>query len=360
MSKKLIYDYTLYELSEKAVEVGLTSFRGEQIFRAIYSEKVKSFAKITTLSKELRESLSTHYTFDAYRETKSFKSTDSSIKFLFKLLDGNSVEAVFMPWLSEENELIRSTLCISSQAGCALGCTFCATGTLGLIRNLSPGEIVCQVIEAEKLTGQKIDNIVFMGMGEPFQNYTNVMKSVNILSDKKAGLLSRKRITVSTSGVVPKIYAFADEKHPPKLAISLHATTNGVREKIMPIAEKWQISELMDAIEYYYRNTKMPVTYEYIPFDGLNDSIEDAKRLSKISKRVPSRINIIPFNDISFTSPQGIAKELKPTPIARVLTFADEIRQFGGVAIVRDTFGIDINAACGQLALSEKGEAVIS
>jgi 23S rRNA (adenine2503-C2)-methyltransferase len=202
----------------------------------------------------------------------------------------------------------------------------------------------------------KITNVVFMGMGEPLLNYKNVSRAVNILTHPLADMVSRRKITVSTSGVVPNIKKLANLQRPPKLAISLHGTTNGFRSKIMPINLKADISVLMNAVEEYYRKTKLNITYEYIPFEGMNDTIEDAKRLAKICKRVPSRINLIPFNDISFTEPTGIAETLKPTSGERIAEFANEIRSFGGVVTIRDTFGRDIDVACGQLALSERNK----
>jgi len=192
-----------------------------------------------------------------------------------------------------------------------------------------------------------------MGMGEPLMNFRAVAESIDILTDEKTKLLSRRKITMSTAGLPEKIIKLAEIKRSVKLAISLHATTNGTREKIMPIAKSHNLQKLFDSVEHYYRKTKMPITYEYIPFKNFNDSEEDAKRLAKISKRVPSRVNLIPFNDISFTGASGIAAELKPLTSEEMIEFSNEIRRHGGFAILRDTFGKDIEGACGQLALSE-------
>jgi 23S rRNA (adenine2503-C2)-methyltransferase len=191
-------------------------------------------------------------------------------------------------------------------------------------------------------------------MGEPLLNYNNVVKTITNLSSGPFQKLNPKRITVSTSGVIPGIKKLGNLDRPVKLALSLHATTNGVRDKIIPLNEKTELKPLLAEIDEYYRKTKLPVTYEYIPFDGMNDTLEDAKRLAKVAKRVPSRVNLIPFNDISFTEPTGISAQLKPTPMDKVYEFAENIRKFGGVVTIRDTFGKDIDAACGQLALSEK------
>jgi 23S rRNA (adenine2503-C2)-methyltransferase len=193
-----------------------------------------------------------------------------------------------------------------------------------------------------------------MGMGEPLLNYENVLKAINILSDKNNGLLNRKKITLSTAGIVRRIYDLADTQFPVKLAISLHATNNKLRSKLMPLSKTNSISKILDAVEYYYRKTKMKITFEYILFDGLNDSFEDARRLSKLAKRIPSRVNIIPFNDITFTQPMGLSAELKPATNDKLHQFAEWLRSMNVPAIVRDTFGSDIEAACGQLALADK------
>ena len=354
-TKTNIKSLTLQEIESFCIENNIPKFRAEQIFRQIYFSGAESIETMKLITSEIKEKLIENFEFESFKSYKKFISIDGSVKFLFTLLDGNKIEAVYMPWLTDEDDKPeRTTLCVSSQVGCAMGCEFCATGTLGLKRNLETDEIVSQILIVEKELKEKITNIVFMGMGEPLLNFKNVITSIEILSDLKIPKIARKKITVSTSGVVPKIYKLAELEKPVKLALSLHATTNGVRDKIIPLNKKSNISELMDAIEYYYRKTKLPITYEYIPFENLNDTDEDARRLAKICKRVPSRINIIPFNDISFTNPEGIAAQLKPTSSAEIQRFYSQIRNYGGVATIRDTFGSDIDAACGQLALSEK------
>jgi len=352
---KYIKNLTRTMLREELAEIGVPAYRGDQIFRNLYSNKASSFQDMNDIPFELRTSLAERFEFNAIQGFIKQVSVDQSVKYLFKLADGKSVESVYMPWINDDESIpSRATLCISSQVGCALDCKFCATGTMGFIRNLSTAEIIEQILLVESDLNIKLSNIVFMGMGEPLLNYKAVSNSILIFTDELCPQFSPKKITVSTSGVVPKIKQLATLERPVKLAISLHATTNGVRDMIMPINQKAKIPELMDAVEFYYRTTGMPITYEYIPFQGLNDTIEDAKRLAKIAKRVPSRINIIPFNDISFTQPEGISAKLKPTPMSRIIDFATEIREFGAAVIIRDTFGKDIDAACGQLAISEK------
>lgn len=347
------YDYD--ELVQLFQNIDVPDYRVEQLFTALYSNKINSLDQITTYPKDLRAFLMEKYTLQSFKAMKKQVSVDGSVKYLFTMTDGKSIESVFMPWYDDaENKNIRNTLCISSQVGCSLDCKFCATGTMDLERNLETHEIISQILDIEHDLNTKITNVVFMGMGEPLLNYRNVARAVNILTHPLTDMMSRRKITVSTSGVVPSIKKLANLRRPPKLAISLHGTTNGFRDKIMPINLKADISALMNAVEEYYRKTKLNITYEYIPFEGMNDTIEDAKRLAKICKRVPSRINLIPFNDISFTEPTGIAETLKPSSSERIVEFANEIRKFGGIVTIRDTFGSDIDAACGQLALSNR------
>jgi len=348
--KNLSYD----EIKDYFNKNDQQTFRADQLYLDLYSRRCNSFDEILTLPKNLRDKLTEDFHFYSLEINNVRYSSDGSVKFLFKLTDGNYVEAVFMPWYEADSETIeRATLCISSMAGCPVKCTFCATGSMGKIRNLTTAEIVDQVLLASDYMKSDINNIVFMGMGEPLLNYHNVAKSISIFTDSRSSWLSRRKITLSTVGIPVKIKALASHPTPVKLALSLHATTNDVRNQIIPVLKNIPLEDIFSAVEYFYRKTKMPITYEYIPFAGLNDTLADAKRLAKISRRVPSRVNLIPYNDISFTNPQGFAKDLKPTPIEEVHDFAKHIRDFGGWVTVRDTFGQDIEAACGQLALSQ-------
>lgn len=346
--KSLEYEYLVEFLRTHGEE----KYRADQILHEIFINRAENFQQMTQLPKTLRKILDDSFLINSIRIEEKRISADGSIKYLFELDDGKSIEAVYMPWLNDEGELDRSTLCISTMSGCPVGCAFCATGTLGFKKNLTPAEIIDQIFLVEKDLGVKIDNVVLMGMGEPLLNYENVVRAITLLADEKTKVISRRKITLSTSGIAPRIRQLAHTKYPPKLAISLHATTNGIRNKLMPISKSFDLSTLMDAVEYYYRQTKMKITYEYILFDGINDTDEDAERLRKIAQRVPSRVNFIPFNDISFTKPQGIANLLRPTPTERVHKIADYLRSHKIPVIVRDTYGRDIEAACGQLALS--------
>ncbi|MDC1068379.1 23S rRNA (adenine(2503)-C(2))-methyltransferase RlmN [Candidatus Kapabacteria bacterium] len=356
MTNKLnIKDLSWEDLNTLTQQLELPKFRAEQIWRGLYQHLAISSEEMKLIPKVQRDLLDKNYRFNSFQSYKKFVSIDGSVKFLFELWDGEKVEAVYMPWHDEEGKLERATICVSSQIGCGLDCKFCATGTMGLTRNLKASEIIDQIITCEKDLGITLTNIVFMGMGEPLLNFNNVMKSIENLSGGPFKKFRRKRITVSTSGVIPGIRKLAELQPPVKLALSLHATTNGARDKIIPLNQKsGGLNPLLLEIEKYYRKTKMPLTYEYIPFKGLNDTEQDAKRLAKIAKRVPSRVNLIPFNDISFTEPTGISASLRPVDDKKMNEFVNQIKSFGGVAIVRDTFGSDIDAACGQLALSEK------
>ena len=355
-NKKHIKNLSAAELISETIELGIPKYRAAQIHTAVYSDRITSFDEITTLPKDLRAKLSEIYYIDSLTAAEIQKSSDRTSKYLFKLIKGSAVESVLIPEFDEDEEgkLIRNTLCVSSQVGCAMDCAFCATGKLKFGRNLEAGEIIDQVLMVEKLSGEKITNIVFMGMGEPLHNLENVVKAIDMLSAGDPPIVSRKKITVSTSGIVPKINEMAELCKPVKLAVSLHATTNGLREKLMPVARKWKIEELRESITDYYRKTKIPLTFEYIMFDGLNDSAGDAARLARFVRACPSKVNIIPFHDISFTAPTGFAKELKPSPKEKIISFAAELRNLGVHVFIRNSAGFDIDAACGQLAYSKK------
>jgi 23S rRNA (adenine2503-C2)-methyltransferase len=358
---KSIKDLTSDQLREIMQELKQPAFRSEQIKLALFKHKKRKFEEISNIPESIKNYLNEHFYIDSLEINTVRKSSDGSIKFLFKLRDGNLIESVYMPWFDDTIENIeRETLCISSMSGCSIGCAFCSTGKIGFKKNLEISEIIDQIFLVEHFLKTKLTNIVIMGMGEPLLNYNNIVSALEILTDPIYELFPRKKITLSTSGIAPRIKQLAKSSRPVKLAISLHATNNQTRNKIMPINESFPLEILLDAIDEYYKITKLPITYEYIIFEGLNDTQEDIKRLTKIARRVPSRVNIIPFNDISFTKLDGIAKELKPASIESMQAFANALRQSGVPSIVRDTFGRDIEAACGQLALSEKRTQLVS
>ncbi|MBL7997957.1 MAG: 23S rRNA (adenine(2503)-C(2))-methyltransferase RlmN [Candidatus Kapabacteria bacterium] len=352
--KQFLHNYTLPALTALMKDFGLQAFRAEQIFRSLTAGGASSFDELTTLPASLRAQLADLFIITPVTVETTQRSADGTIKFLFSLMDGAKIESVLIPseMVIEEGKPKRLTLCISTQAGCPLGCSFCATATLKLRRNLETAEIVGQLLAAQRFSELPITNVVFMGMGEPMLNYENVMRAVEIFTHEKSGLLSHRRITLSTAGVAEGIYRMADENQKIKLALSLHATTNGDRKKLMPIANKHSLEDLGNALEYYYRKTKNPVTYEYILFDGINDSELDVRRLKKIAARVPSKVNVIPFHEIEFTNPTGIAATLKPAPKDRFFLFLKRLKEEGVHVMVRSSSGLDIDAACGQLAFS--------
>jgi 23S rRNA (adenine2503-C2)-methyltransferase len=344
--KDFLANYTPKELREFLVSEGVPGYRATQVLDGFYANRAKSFMDLHVVPKTVRELLESNLHFSSLILEKAQHSADGTIKFLFRLVDGLKIEAVLIPseMRSADSEPKRRTLCVSTQAGCPLGCEFCATATLNLQRNLDCAEIVDQVLEAERYSNSSISNVVYMGMGEPMLNYGAVMKSAEIISLPDNKLLA---------GIVGGILQMADEHRPFKLALSLHATTDKTRSLLMPIARKHSLQELGNALEYYYRSTHIPVTFEYILFDGLNDSAADVKRLAKLTRRVPTKVNVIPFHPIDFTQPSGIASTLKPTSEEKFRWFIEGLRRENVTVMIRASSGIDIDAACGQLALSE-------
>ncbi len=355
LSIPCIKDFSQLELAPYFEKIGAEPYRLKQFFKEFYQKSPLTFDTIPAFPLALKNKLSEKFTATTMSVSKQTKSIDGTIKLLFDLQSGGSVESVLIPseMRNEEGLPKRKTLCISSQVGCQLGCKFCATASIKLQQSLKISEILDQYFYTQSLSDSQITNIVYMGMGEPMLNYENVMKSIEILTDSTLQLISPKRITVSTAGVVPGILKMADEQRQVKLALSLHATTNGLREQLMPISKKWNISVVMDALEYYYQKTKIPVTFEYILFDGINDSPEDIKRLSKLTRRFPTKVNIIPFHPIDFTLPTGFAATLKPTTSEKFKNFQDQLLQNNVTVMVRSSSGVDIDAACGQLAFSK-------
>lgn len=359
-SQKFIRNYTVSELQGVISALEQPAYRAKQLFQAAYSEGVHSFNEFSTLPVALRTELSKQFDLSVLTTETMQESDDGTIKFLFRLPDGKAVESVLIPseMHTVEGAPKRQTLCVSTQVGCPLDCKFCATASLKVKRNLETAEIIEQLLQVRQITGKKVSNLVFMGMGEPMLNYDNVMKSVEIMTHPDTGLLSPKHITLSTAGIVPGIMRMADENIPIKLAISLHATTQDVRLKLMPIAKRYPLNELLEAAEYYYRKTRKVVTYEYILFDGINDGEDDVRRLAKITRRFPSKVNVIPFHNIEFTHPEGFAAELHPASQQKFDKFISRLKENDVVVMVRSSSGEDIDAACGQLAFSTTGKPI--
>jgi 23S rRNA (adenine2503-C2)-methyltransferase len=358
MKKNNLKGLTLSRLEEFAVSLGEKKFRGKQLFDWIYTKGASSFGEMTTFAKPLRERLEQTAELHWLKPVRQqVSASGGTTKFLFELHDGQRIESVLIPpstafndpSAESEEEQQRLTLCISTQIGCALNCAFCATATMGFARNLTAGEIVDQIFEVRKIACRKITNLVYMGMGEPLLNYDEVMDSVEVVSTGMG--IAARRITVSTAGWADGIRRIADERRKMKLAISLHSLDEKVRCDLMPVTKKFPLQTLLDSIQYYYRALKRRVTFEYILFDGWNDSNEDLARLIKLAKTIPCKINIIPFHSIAFTDAAGLAARLKPTPPRKAGEFVKKLREAHCTVFVRSSAGEDIDAACGQLAV---------
>jgi 23S rRNA (adenine2503-C2)-methyltransferase len=344
--KVAIKGITPDELGAILARTGQPAYRSGQVLDWIYAKRVNDFAAMTNLPAALRSALAEHFSADAFEPLRSLGSGDSTRKFLFRLGDGNLIETVLIPaspaLYGEPSD--RRTLCVSTQVGCAYGCRFCASGLDGWKRNLAAWEIVEQVLAAERIAGERVSNLVFMGMGEPLANFDNLMRSIEILNAPWGVGIGARRITVSTSGLAPKIRALAGDPRQVRLAVSLHAATDEVREKIMPVNRKHPLAELLDACSEFARKKKQKITFEYILIDGINDSDEQAERLAPIAKRLGAKVNLIPWNLVP-----GL--EWSRPPEARQERFLAILAGRGIPATLRREKGHDIEAACGQLRL---------
>ena len=338
-----LLDFDLLGLTRYFAEIGEKPFRAKQVLRWMHQMGANDFGQMTDLAKSLRENLTQHATIAAPQIREEFRSDDGTVKWLIDTGSGNAVETVFIP----EDE--RGTLCISSQVGCALACTFCSTGRQGFNRNLSVAEIIGQLWLANKALGHApkgdriVSNVVMMGMGEPLTNFENVVTALNIMLDDHAYGLSRRRVTVSTSGVVPAMDRLA-AACPVALAVSLHAPNDALRDVLVPINKKYPLAELMAACQRYLSVAPRDfITFEYVLLDGVNDSLSHAEQLIVLTRDVPCKFNLIPFNPF----PDSGYTRSKPEAIRR---FRETLQAAGYVVTTRKTRGDDIDAACGQLA----------
>lgn len=339
---KNIKNYNLDELKQEMISIGEKEYRAEQIFKWIYVENVTDFNEMTNLSLELREKLKENYTLDIYKIIRKQESSDGTKKYLFDILDGNAIETVLMQYKH------GYSICVSSQVGCKMGCKFCASTGIAFIRNLTAGEIAEQILAVQRDTGIKISNVVFMGIGEPFDNFDNVIKVIKIINNPKGLNIGARHISISTSGLVPKIYEIADMDLQCTLSISLHATTNEKRSKMMPINNKYNIEELMKACKYYIEKTNKRISFEYALAKDNNDNLDDARALVKLLKGMLCHVNLIPINKIE----NG---EFDTSTNENVMKFRDYLNDCGIVATIRRELGDDIEAACGQLRRKEGG-----
>ena len=333
---KNIKDYDLEDLKKELENIGEKKFRAEQIFKWLYVEKVKEFDEMTNLSLELREKLKSEYDICNFKILRKQESSDGTKKYLFDVLDGNAIESVLMEYHHGR------TICVSSQIGCKMGCKFCASTGLKFARNLTAGEIVEQILAVEQDTGYKISNVVFMGIGEPFDNYDNVMQAIKIINNQKGLSIGARHISISTSGLVPMIYKFADEELQWTLSISLHATNDKKRSEMMPINNRYNIKELMEACKYYIEKTNKRISFEYALAKDNNDNLDDAKELVKLLKGMLCHVNLIPINKIENGKYTKSSNE-------NIIRFRDYLNEKGITATIRRELGSDIDAACGQL-----------
>ena len=335
---------------------GEPAFRADQILEWVWKKKAPSFEAMSNLPAALRARLADSFRLSSLTHTQTQGSADTTRKFLFRLHDGRYVESVLIPanpaLYGEKSD--RRTLCVSSQVGCAYGCKFCASGLAGFTRNLDPSEIAGQVLAAEQLSGERVDNLVFMGMGEPLANLDHLLDSIALITGEKTLHLGARHLTVSTSGLVPQIRQLAEHPQQIRLAISLHGATDEVRQQIMPINRKWPVAELFDALDYWNSRKNQKLTLEYILIDGVNDSLEQAAILARHARRLHAKVNLIPYNTV-----EGL--DWKRPSDTRCRAFRDILKNAGVSATLRLEKGHDIDAACGQLRLKqETGEGLIT
>ena len=333
---KNIKDYNLEDLKQEMLSIGEKPYRAEQIFKWIYIDKVKSFEEMTNLSLELRKKLEENYTMCNFKILKKQESSDGTKKYLFDVLDGNAIESVLMEYNSWK------TICVSSQIGCKMGCKFCASTGIPFVRNLTSGEIVEQILAVEQDIQGRISNVVFMGIGEPLDNYENVIKAIKIINNPKGINIGARHISVSTSGLVPRIYDLANENIQCTLSISLHATTDEKRSSMMPVNNRYNIAELMQACRDYIKITNKRISFEYALAKDNNDNLEDAKELVNLLKGMICHVNLIPINKIENGKFTKSSNE-------NIIKFRDYLNEHGIVATIRRELGSDIDAACGQL-----------
>ena len=338
--KKNIKDYNLDELKNIMLELGEKPYRAEQIFKWIFVENVMSFDEMTNLSLELRNKLKEKFDLHIFKILQKQESKDGTKKYLFDVLDGNAIESVLMEYKHGK------TICVSSQIGCKMGCKFCASTGVKFSRNLTSGEIVEQLLAIQRDQNIKISNLVFMGIGEPLDNYENVINAIQILNNPKGINMGARHISISTSGLVPKIYDLADQNMQCTLSISLHSAIDKKRSEMMPVNKLYNIDELMKACRYYIEKTNKRISFEYALAKDNNDNLGDAKDLVKLLKGMLCHVNLIPINKIEN------GKYAKSTN-ENILKFRDYLNEKGIVATIRRELGSDIDAACGQLRKKE-------
>lgn len=347
MEKINILNLNLQELEAELINIGEKKFRAKQIFQWLHVKRIFDFDKMTDISAQLRERLKDIFYINRLFVQKKLESyVDNTVKYLYGLHDDNFVETVLMEYS------YGYSLCISTQVGCKMGCRFCASAIAGFVRNLEPAEMLMQIYETEKNSGVKISNLVLMGIGEPLDNFDNTVKFLNLLSDKNGNNFSLRHVSVSTCGIVPKIYELAEMRLGLTLCISLHSADNLSRSEIMPVNHAYNIQKLLDSCRYYIDRTGRRITFEYAVIENVNSSDKDADRLSDLLRGMNCHVNIIPVNKVKERNYR--------TAENAVAEFAKQLRKRGINATVRRTLGSDIEAACGQLRRDAANENVLN
>ena len=344
--KPSIFNLSLQELEAWFAAKGEAAYRARQVLRWLYQRRVSQFQEMSDLSERLRLVLNSEFRCEPLPCVRETGSKDSTRKFLLALPDRTFIESVLIPASPAlyGSATDRKTICISTQVGCAFGCKFCASGLEGWTRNLEVGEIVQQILRVENLSGEKINNVVFMGMGEPLANYENLLRAIEIINAEWGVGIGARHITISTSGLVPRIRQLAEQSLQIRLAVSLHGATDEVRQKIMPINRRFNVASLVDACAYYRQRKRQRITFEYILIDQVNDHLDQAKELSRLANRLDAKVNLIPYNTV-----EGLNWQ-RPSEM-RQQVFLRLLRRNGVDATIRREKGHDIDAACGQLRL---------
>ncbi|MFD2303042.1 23S rRNA (adenine(2503)-C(2))-methyltransferase RlmN [Roseibacillus ishigakijimensis] len=349
VAKPDLRSLTADEFAESFQDLGQPAYRRDQILDWLWKKRVRSIDEMSNLPAELRQTLKERYELTVPEVARAQGSKDTTRKLLLKLKDGRYVECVLIPaspaLYGEQSD--RLTLCVSSQVGCAFGCKFCASGLMGFTRNLTAGEITSQILLAEELAGTRVNNLVFMGMGEPLANLPNLLKAIELITSPQGLHIGARHLTISTSGVVPQIKKLADNPRQIRLAISLHGATDEVRSQIMPVNERWGVEALFEALRYWNSQKKQHLTLEYILIAGVNDDLEQARILAKRARGIRAKVNLIPYNTV-----EGLPWVRPSEDHCRA--FRDILKNSGVQATLRLEKGHDIDAACGQLRLREE------
>jgi 23S rRNA (adenine2503-C2)-methyltransferase len=342
---RLLKEYTLPALKEDFRRLGLPGYRADQVFHWIYKKAAREFAEMVNLPKHLLQVLAGNYELNAFPSTREFISRDGSRKYLLTLTDGNKVESVFIPAGD------RSTLCISTQVGCKFSCGMCASGLKSFVRNLNVAEIIDQLLYVQRQA--QVTNIVFMGMGEPLDNYENITQAIKIINSEKGPGIAARRITISTAGYLPGLRKLADLDRQVNVSLSLHATTDEQRTRLMPINKKYPLKEVLKACADYFQKTGRIITLEYILLQGFNDTLIDAQRLATITHGLKGKVNLLPFNPFP---------KLKYKPVSQTVMeqFRAWLKSRKIPVTIRESRGADIFAACGQLAALNNGQRSVN